>query len=184
VTIARKSKARQKRPKKAGPAPSPRLLPRPPERRRLVLALTVGEVAFALLLTWLLFRSGFVKHASVRVGLGAGEVFVVIAMGFCLAFFVFLLAFWQWRLSGRTRFRLVLAIYLSLLWSFCGLCWHDVTLRTADLAGPMARPALEQLREETLAVVTTMGGLLLGMIAVVIILILDRRAPRQPGAAN
>ena len=178
MTIARKSPRKTKARKPAQP------LPRPPERRRLVLALTVGEVALALLLTWLLFRSRFVKHASVRVGLGAGEVFVVIAMGFCLAFFVFLLAFWQWRLSGRARFRLVLAIYLSLLWSFCGLCWHDVTLRTADLAGPTARPALEQLREETLAVATTMGGLLLGMIAVVTILLLERRRTRAPGAGS
>lgn len=109
------------------------------------------------------------------MGLGAGDVFVLAAMGGCLAFYVFLLAFWQWRLSARGRWRLLAAMFVSLLWSFCGLCWHDVSLRTAELSGLGARPALAQLGEETAAVSVTLGALVAGMVAVIVILVLERR---------
>lgn len=151
-------------------------MPAPPEPRRLVLALTAGEVGLAGLITWVLFRSRFAQHASMGVGLGAGEWFVLVAMGLCLAFFVFLLAFWQWRLSARGRFRLLLALFVSLLWAFCGLCWHDITVAMARLLGPGARPPLEQLREQSLAVGVTMAALVVGMVAVVAVLVAERRA--------
>ena len=183
LTIAKKRKRKTKAtPSPAASAPQP--APAPPERRKLVVALTVGEVGLALLLTWLLFSSNFAKHASDSIGLGAGDTFVLIAMGVCLAFFVFLLVFWQWRLSGRGRARLLVATFLSLLWSFCGLCWRDMSLRTAEVLGVGARPALEQIREETWAVSVTIGALVLGMLAVIAILGLERRRdPSGQGCA-
>jgi hypothetical protein len=177
VTIARKRKSKKPaaRQRKA-PAPAQ---PAPPERRRLAVALSVGEGALALLLTWLLFRSDFAKHASVTVGLGAAELLVLGAMAFCLAFFVFLLAFWQWRLSGRARLRLLVVLFASLLWSFCGYCWHDVAAGTFDQVGPGSRPPIEQLHEETAAVLVTIGALLVGLVAATIILVREHRAARE-----
>jgi hypothetical protein len=142
----------------------------------------VGEVALALLLTWLLFRSDFARHAGESIRLAAGDYLILIAMAACLAFFVFLLVFWQWRLSARGRWRLLLAMFLSLLWSFCGYCWHDISLATADLVGPHGRTAYQRVVEETMAVSVAIGALVAGMMAVIVILWLERRALNSQGA--
>jgi len=143
----------------------------PREARKVVVALTIAEVALALLLTWLLFRSDVAKHASRSIRLGAADLLVLSAMAACLAVYVFVLLVWQWRLSGRARVRLLLVMFVSMLWSFCGLCWHDVSLRAAELArGPAAPTALEQIREQTAAVAVTMGALLVGLVVVIAVI--------------
>ena len=141
------------------------------------MGLTAGEVALALLLTWLLFRSDFALHASRSMRLGAGDLFVLLAMAVCLAIFVFVLVYWQWRLSGRARVRLLLAMFLSLLWSFCGFCWHDVSLRMADpeLTRGATPDAVRQVFERTAAVSVTIGALVAGLVAVIVVLRLEHR---------
>jgi hypothetical protein len=126
----------------------------PPEARRIVLLLTVAEAAFALLLAWLLIRPGFAEHASTSARVGTAGVLMVAPLIGSLAFFVFVLAFWQWRLSGRGRVRLLVAIHLSLVLSFCGLCWRDVsdaTKRTYEAAGSSPRPLAATMRPADLA---------------------------------
>lgn len=147
------------------------------EARRVVIVLTVAEVAVALLLAWLLYRLGFATHASTSMDLGAGEWFVLGAMWACLGMFVFVLAFWQWKLDGRGRFRVLLVLFVSLLWAFCGLCWHDVGVRTAELSGGgSTRAQLAQLREQTAAAMVTMLSVAFGVVGLIVVLWLDRRA--------
>jgi len=147
-----------------------------------IVGLTVAELTLALLLAWLLFRSDFARHASLSVRLGAGDLFVLVAMGACLALFIFVLGFWQWRLRARARVRLLLAIFLSLLLSFCGFCWHDVSLGTAEQAEGAGAPApMAQVIEQTAAVTVTLGALLVGLIAVVGVLWLERRSLNHRG---
>jgi hypothetical protein len=125
----------------------------------------------------LLARSDFARHASRRVGLGAGDVCILASMEACLVLFVVVLAFWQWRLSGRARVRLLIAMYASLTVAFCGFCWHDITLAAQDLPrGPDAPSAYERVVEQTLAVGVTMGALVVGLAAVAAVLWLERRS--------
>ena len=145
------------------------------------MALTIGEAALALAITWLLFRGDFATHATSRIQLGAADAAVLIPMGIALAFFVFLLAFWQWRVSARGRWRLLLAMFVSLLWSFCGLCWHDVSLRAAELGGGTPHTAYQRIAEETAAVSVAIGALVAGMAAVLVILVLERRRLNSQG---
>ena len=142
-----------------------------------MIVLTVVEIAVALLLAWLLYRSGFATHASTSVDLGAGEWFVLGAMWASLGLFVFVLAFWQWKLEGRSRFRVLLVLFVSLLWALCGLCWHDVGARTAELSGGASTQAqLAQLREQTVAATVTMLSVAVGVVGLIVVLWLDRRA--------
>jgi len=113
--------------------------------------------------------------------LGAAEFVLLIPMGIVLAFFVFLLAFWQWRVSARGRWRLLVVMFVSLFWSFCGLCWHDVSLKAHQLGGPEARTASQRIVEETAAASVAMGSLVLGMAAVAVILVLERRRLHSQG---
>ena len=141
------------------------------EARKVVLGITVGEMALTLLLTWLLFQSNFALHASHSMQFEAGDVFVLVAVGVCLALFAFVLVYWQWRLSGRARVRLLLVMFLSLLWSFCGFCWHDVSLKAAEMAGGGGAALVrKQLFEQTAAVSVTLGALVLGLVGVIAVL--------------
>ena len=171
LTIARKRKPKRQEPLPEAPA----------EPRKLVMALTIGEAALALVITWLLFRGDFATHATSRIQLGAADAVVLIPMGIALAFFVFLLAFWQWRISARGRWRLLVVMFVSLLWSFCGLCWHDVSLKAHQLGGPAARSASQRLVEETAAASVAICALVAGMAAVLVILVFERRRLNSQG---
>jgi hypothetical protein len=143
-------------------------------------ALSVAEVALALLLMWPLLRSDFARQATRSIRFAAGPALVLVAMGACVALFVFVLAYWQWRLSGRARVRLLLAIYLSLLFSFCGLCWHDVSVRTAELARGAQEP-VRRVIEQTAAASVAIGSLLVGLAAVTAVLWVERRSLNRQG---
>jgi glucan phosphoethanolaminetransferase (alkaline phosphatase superfamily) len=140
--------------------------------------LAAGEAALALLLAWLLLRSDFAARASRLLRLGGGNALVVGAVGVCLAVFFFVVVFLQWRLSGRARAWLLLAAYVSLLASFCGFCWHDVLVGSAELEqGASALSPIEQMARQRAAVGLTMGALLVGLGAVLAVLWLERRRP-------
>lgn len=138
-------------------------------------------MALALFITWLLFRGDFATHASERIRLGAADFLVLVPMGASLAFFAFLLVFWQWRLSPRGRWRLLLVLFVSLLWSFCGLCWHDASLATAARGGPAPRAATQRILEESVAASVAIGALILGMAAALAVLVLERRRLNSHG---
>ena len=128
------------------------------------------------MLAWLLLRSGLPRHGNLAGRLGAAGVFVLAAMELGLLFLVFVLAAWQWRQSGRGRVRLLVAIYLSLLPCFCGLAWHEVCLAQAKLPAGLAAPsAMQQVAEQSAAVGVSMVSLLAGLVAVIVILRLERR---------
>ncbi len=146
----------------------------PREARGVAIGLTVAEVALALLLAWLVARSGVPRHASLSAHLGAADTFVLVAVLACLGLMAFVLAFWQWRLRGRDRVRLLLTGYVSLALSFCGLCWYDVSQRSRELEG--APSPLTLVREQTAAAALTLGALVAGMALVVVFLWLARRA--------
>jgi uncharacterized membrane protein YciS (DUF1049 family) len=124
-----------------------------------------------------MIRTELVRHASGSMELGAGDALILGSMLACLALFVFVLACSQWRLSARARLRLLLCTFVSLAWAFCGLCWYDVCVRKAAL-GPKSAVAspLQQLIERTAAAMVTMGALVFGLVALAVILWLDRRA--------
>ena len=144
-----------------------------------MIVLTAAEVAFALLLAWLVLRTKLVSHAAASGRFGAPELLVLLAMGVCLTIFVFVLAFRQWRLSPRGRVRLLLAIYLSLLLSFCGVAWYDVTVATAPLPGA---PSLHhRVVVQSAAALLSIGALLAGMVAVTAVLCLERRSLNRRG---
>lgn len=130
-------------------------------------------VALCCLVAALAVRSGFARHATPSPGLGVGGLFVLASVLASLAFFAFVVAAWQWRLSARGSVRVLVATYLSLFVAFCGLCWHDVALAAARLPG--AASALRQLRERTFAVMTTLGALAAGLVAVVVVVGVERR---------
>jgi len=141
-----------------------------------VVGVTIAEVALAGLLVWVLLRSGFASAASRSANFDAGSVVVLVPVLGCLALFVFVLAVWQWRLSGRARVRLLLTIYLSLLLSFCGFCWFDVSAQTIALAsGPQAPSAAQRIVEQTAAMGLTIGALMVGLAVVAAVLWLERR---------
>ena len=149
-----------------------------------MLGLTAAEVAVALLLAWLLTRSGIARHASRSAGLAAGNVLILVSALSCLAVMVFVLGVWQWRLRGRDRVRLLLASYLAMMISFFGLCWFDVSVRSAEFppAGS-AVSALSRAAERTVAAGVALGSLLAGLVAVAVSLWAARRAlnPSAPG---
>jgi len=132
------------------------------------IGLTVVEVALALLVAWVLTRSGVARHGSQSVDMQTGDVLILVALFTCLGLLVFVLAFWQWRLTGRDRVRVLLAGYLSLTVAFLGLCWYDVTGRTGGLAGGPS--ALRRVVEQTVASGLTLGALLAGMSALAAVL--------------
>ncbi|MBM4040586.1 MAG: hypothetical protein FJ290_18935 [Planctomycetes bacterium] len=147
----------------------------------MVIGLSVAEVALALLVAWLLTRSGVPRHASRSVDVGAGDVFILVALLSCLGLFVFVLAFWQWRLAGRDRVRVLLACYLSLAMAFLGLCWYDVSVQSGELAG--APTTVRRVIEQTAASGLTLGALLAGLSALAVILRAARKSlkPATPG---
>ena len=152
--------------------------PEPPsEARGVVVGLTVAEVALALLVAWLLTRSGVARHGSQSVDMQTGDVLIQVALLACLGLLVFVLGFWQWRLTGRDRVRVLLAGYLSLLLAFLGLCWYDVIGRTAGLAGGSS--PLRRVVEQTVASSLTLGALLAGMSALAVILWAARKSLKQ-----
>ena len=156
----------------------------PVEARWVVVGLTVGEVALALLVAWLLTRSELPRHASRSVHMGAGDVFTLVAMLACLGLLVFVLAFWQWRLRGRDRVRILLAGYLSLLGTFCGLCWYDASVRAMELPAMQASPTtVQRVIEQTAASGLALASLVAGLTALAAILRLARRSlnPIAPG---
>ncbi len=132
-------------------------------------------VALCGLVAALFVRSNLTRHAATSAGLGAGGALVLVGALGSLAFFVFVLAGWQWRLSPRARHRILVAAYLSLFVAFCGLCWHDVGVAMARLPG--AGPALRQLAERSAAVLVTLGALAFGLVAVVVVVGTERRRP-------
>ncbi len=140
----------------------------------MAIALSVAEVALALLVAWLLTRSGVPRHASRSVDMGAADVFILVALLSCLGLFVFVLAFWQWRLAGRDRVRMLLAGYLSLTVAFLGLCWYDVSVRSGELPG--APTALRRVVEQTVASGLTLGALLAGLCALAVVLRAARKS--------
>ncbi|HUT32766.1 MAG TPA: hypothetical protein VNE39_04725 [Planctomycetota bacterium] len=143
----------------------------------MVIGVAAAEVAVALLLAWLLTRSGVPRHASQSAGLGLADALILVALLACLGLFVFVLAFWQWRLRGRDRVRVLLASHLSLTMAFLGLCWYDVSVRTGELSGgPGGGTTLERVIEQTMASGLTLASLLAGLSALAAILWLARRA--------
>lgn len=151
----------------------------------MVVGLTAFEVALVLLLTWLFFRSDFAQHASRSASLTVGDWLVMAALGTCLALFVFVLVFWQWRLSGRGRLRVLAVCFVSLLWSFCGFCWYDITRAAQELGGGAEGPSVSQrIAERTAAVGVSVGALAVGLAAVVAVLWLERRPLNRQGAGG
>ena len=146
----------------------------PREARGVAVGLTVAEVALALLLAWLLAPSGVPRHASLSAQLKAADAFILVATLACLGLLVFVLAVWQWRLRGRDRVRLLLTGYLSLMLSFFGLCWYDVSARSGELPGGPS--PLKRVIEQTAAAGVTLGSLVVGMAFVVVFLWLARRS--------
>jgi len=163
----------------------PKQPPKPAEARRVAMGLTAAEVALALLLAWLLTRSDLVHHASRAAELVAGDMLVLVSALGCIAVMAFVLAVWQWRLRGRDRVRLLLACYLALMMSFCGLCWFDVSVRSATLPEVgEATSALARAIEQMAATTLTLGSLLAGLVAVIACLWAARRAMSQRAAAS
>jgi len=145
----------------------------PTQGSRAAAAASALLVALCGLVAALLVRSAVARHAATSAGLGAGGLLVLVGGLGSLAFLVFVLAGWQWRLSARARQRILVAAYLCLFVAFCGLCWHDVGVATARLPG--AGPALRQLAERSAAVLTTLAALAVGLVAVVVVVGIERR---------
>ena len=151
----------------------------PPEATLAVRAASAALVAFCGLFAALVVRSGFARHAAGSFRQGVGGVVVLGAVLASVAFLVFVLAGWQWRLSPRGRFRVLVACYLSAFVAFCGLCWHDVGVATAGL--PFAGSALRQLTERSAAVLTTLAALAAGVVAVAAVVRGERRRSGRGG---
>lgn len=149
----------------------------PGEARQVVLSLTAAEIVLAFLLAWVLVNSGVPRHASQSPDIRPGDLAILLALLGCLALHVFVLAVWQWRLRGRDRVRILLACYMSQALAFCGLCWYDVSVRTAELVGAAEpRALLCRVVEQTAAAGLTLGSLLVGLVALMVILRLARRS--------
>ena len=147
----------------------------------MVIGLTAAEVALALLVAWLLTRSGVPRHASQSVDVRAGDIFILVSLLVCLGLFVFVLAFWQWRLTGRDRVRVLLAGSVSLVMAFLGLCWYDVSVRTGELMH--APTTVRRVIEQTAASSLTLASLVAGLSALVVTLWAARKSlnPATPG---
>jgi len=149
----------------------------PVEARRVAVGTSVVEIALALLVGWLVYRSGIARFASSSADLGAGDVLILASALGCLAVLVYVLGAAQWRLRGRDRVRLLLTGYLTLMMSFFGLCWFDVSMRSAELpAKGEGVSALGRVIERTAAASLALGSLLVGLIFVAMFLWLGRRA--------
>lgn len=143
------------------------------------------QVALALLVGWLVCRSGIARFASSSADLGAGDVLILASALACLAVLVYVLAVAQWRLRGRDRVRLLLTGYLTLMMSFSGLCWFDVSIRSTELAAKSdGMSALGRVIERTAAASLALGSLFVGLTFVAVFLWLGRRAlnPAAPDA--
>ena len=152
----------------------------------MVVGITVAEIALVGLVAWVLFSTGFAEHASRSIRMGGGDAFVTASMLGPLALMAFVLAYWQWRLSGRARLRLLLVCFASLVWSFCSLCWYDVLRATKGL--PLRAEALEpqaELWRWTGAALLAMAALVAGLVGVAVVLWRDRarggERPEPPG---
>ena len=142
-------------------------------------ALAVAEIALAVLIGWFLVRSDFVLRVSDSPRLGAGGTFILAAMLSCLALVVFVLGYWQRRLSGAGRVRVFLAAHLSLVVCFCGFCWHDVAVASATVPQGVVLESPAAVLERTAAAGLTMGSLLAGLLAITVVLCLERRALKR-----
>jgi hypothetical protein len=110
----------------------------------------------------------------------AGDAFILGAALGCLAVVAFVLAVWQWRLGGRDRVRLLLTGYLMLVGAFSGLCWFDISLRSAELpAGPQAPSVFWRVIERSVAVALTLGSLFFGLAFFLVFLWLARRSLKR-----
>lgn len=156
----------------------------------MVIGIAVVEIVLALLVAWVLLRT---RDAGLYTPTGesaASGWLVLGAMLACLAFFVFTLACWQWRLSARARLRLLLVMFVSLAWAFCTLCWRDVARQTAALdndpalkaARAVSEPPLTSQRslaiEQSAADAIATFALAAGLVGVTATLWLDRRSPK------
>ncbi len=160
--------------------------PAPPtEARGVVIALTVAEVAMALLVAWALVGSNVPRHASLSAHMQAADAFILATLLACLGLMVFVLALWQWRLGGSDRVRILVAGHVSLLLAFCGLCWYDVTEATVRAGGgqPTLTP-LRQVIEQTAASSLTLAALLAGLLAFLAVLWSARRSLKQAAAGG
>jgi len=153
----------------------------PPEATLAVRAASAALVALCGLFAALVVRSGFARHAAGSFRQGVGGVVVLGAVLASVAFLVFVLAGWQWRLSPRGRFRVLVACYLSAFVAFCGLCWHDVGVATAGLPFAGSGSALRQLAERSAAVLTTLAALTAGVVAVAMVVRGERRRSGRGG---
>jgi hypothetical protein len=144
-------------------------------------ALIAAEIALAALIGWFLVRSDFALRVSDSTQLGAGAVFILAAMLTCLALVVFVLAWWQRRLSGAGRVRVFLAAHLSLVVCFCGFCWHDVAVASATVPQGVVLDSPAAVLERTVAAGLTMGSLLAGLAAITVVLCLERRVLKRRG---
>lgn len=157
----------------------------PAEARGLAAALAAAEVALALAVAWVLVGSGAARHGSLSVEVEAGDLFILVAGLGSLGLMAFVLAFWQWRLRGRDRARLLVAGHASLVLAFCGLCWYDVAEATAlARGGPAAGTTVRQVVELTAASSLSLAALLGGLIAFAAILWAARRALKQAAASG
>lgn len=140
----------------------------------------------ALVVAWVVIRTRLARHASSSASLDAGGLFILVSLLACLALYLFVLVCWQWRLSARARFAVLACLFVSLVWTFCGLCWYDVVVRQAALAGPVVPHALppghppppsamEQLTRRTAAAAVSMAALAAGLVGLTVILWRDRR---------
>ncbi len=151
----------------------------------MVLALTVAEVAMALLVAWVLVGSNVPRHASLSAHMRAVDVLILVSLLVCLGLMVAVLALGQWRLGGRDRVRILVAGHVSLLLAFCGLCWYDVTEATARAGGgtPPLSP-MRQVFEQTAASSLTLAALLGGLLAFLAVLWTARRSLKQAVAGG
>jgi hypothetical protein len=145
--------------------------------------ITAAEIILALLVAWGVIHTQIAQHASGSNEFQPGDWFILGSMLACLALFAFVLASWQWRLTARGRFRLLACLFVSLVGAFGGLCWYDVSVRAAALTPLAQQPsAMEQLTERTAAAAVSMAALAFGLIALVVVVRLDRRRPRGDAA--
>jgi hypothetical protein len=144
---------------------------------------------------WVVIRTRLAHHASSSASLDAGGVFILVSFLACLALYLFVLLCWQWRLSARARFAVLVCLFVSLVWAFCGLCWYDVVVREGVLARSAmdhalpqavrsAPSAMEQLTRRTAAAAVSMAALAAGLLGLIAILWRDRRRRAGEGGAE
>jgi hypothetical protein len=141
----------------------------------------VFEVLLVLLVAWATLASKPGAHARGPGDSGVGNVLVVISVGVCLVLFLAVLVYWQWRQRPVGRVRLLLAMFVSLVWSLCGLAWYDTSRAVRHLEPATgAAGTREWLMEATLASGISLSALIAGLAAVVAILVVERRALNPP----